>query len=134
MSDSFLDPAVITDISPGQRGLGTFENHVTMASADESGSTVASDMSAAPSPADLPIDQLVEILQQFAQGKSSNILTVTVANPETFEEAITHPETFDLLRVRTGGWTNFFTSVFPAIQEQYRRRPLSTAKKEEATT
>jgi Dyp-type peroxidase family len=77
-------------------------------------------------PEDFPKESLVEILRQFANGKSSNILTITVSNPDTFTEAMTHPEMYDLLRIRTGGWTNFFASVFPSSQEQYRRRPLST--------
>ncbi len=154
-----------------QPGVGTFENHVEMgawngASADgrRLGTTVAADLSAAPSPADrpiehqlagfeeslagfdgtgadmmsdgaptdynidenFPVERLISVLQQFAQGQSSNILTVTVANPDTFGEAVGSPEQFDLLRVRTGGWSNFFTSVFPLIQDQHRRRPVST--------
>ena len=153
-----------------QPGVGTFENHVEMgawngASADgrRNGTSVASDLSAAPSPADLPIDhqyagfhkslkgyegkgadlmsdgaptdynidenypalRLVDVMKQFTQGHSSNILTITVANAETFGQAVDSPEQFDLLRVRTGGWTNFFTSVFPIIQDQHRRRPVS---------
>ena len=75
---------------------------------------------------DFPVEKLVQVMQQFAQGQSSNILTVTVANPDTFSEAVDSPEQYDLLRVRTGGWTNFFTSVFPIIQDQHRRRPVST--------
>jgi pyruvate-formate lyase len=154
-----------------QPGVGTFENHVEMgawngASADgrRLGTTVASDLSAAPSPADMPIEhqiagfeeslagfdgkgaelmsdgaptdynidenfpveRLVSVMRQFAQGQSSNILTITVANPDTFGVAVGSPEQFDLLRVRTGGWSNFFTSVFPVIQDQHRRRPVST--------
>ncbi|OZG74122.1 formate acetyltransferase [Hahella sp. CCB-MM4] len=154
-----------------QPGVGTFENHVEMgawngASADgrRQGTTVASDLSPAPSPADLPVDHqetvfksslsgfagkgarvmsdgaptdfniredfphtaLVDVLRQFAQGESSNILTITVSDPLTFSEATDHPEMYDLLRVRTGGWSNYFTSVFPVIQQQHRRRPLST--------
>lgn len=154
-----------------QPGVGTFENHVEMgawngASADgrRLGTTVASDLSAMPSPSDLPIEhqyagfeeslagfegvgsemmtdgaptdfnidenfpveKLIKVMKQFSQGQSSNILTVTVANPTTFSEAVNSPEQFDLLRVRTGGWTNFFTSVFPVVQEQHQRRPVST--------
>ncbi|MEG0404711.1 MAG: Dyp-type peroxidase [Acinetobacter sp.] len=154
-----------------QPGVGTFENHVEMgawngASADgrRLGTTVASDLSPSPSPADLAIDHqttefsralkgfegggtdlmadgaptdfniredfgaeaLIEILKQFSRGSSSNILTITVANPETFTQAVTSPEQYNLLRVRTGGWSNFFTSVFPVIQDQHRRRPMST--------
>lgn len=154
-----------------QPGVGTFENHVEMgawngASADgrRLGTTVAGDLSAAPSPADLPIepqyagfeealagfegkgaelmtdgaptdfnideefpvDKIVRIMQQFAAGQSSNILTITVANADTFEKAVASPEQYNLLRVRTGGWSNFFTSVFPLVQDQHRRRPVST--------
>jgi Dyp-type peroxidase family len=157
-----------------QPGVGTFENHVEMgawngASADgrRKGTTVASDMSSMPSPADLPVDHqnasfkqalagyaigdgvkkmtdggptdfniredypkddLVEVLKQFALGKSSNILTITVADPNSMEEAMSKPEQYDLLRVRTGGWTAYFTAMFPNIQEQHKRRPLSTAE------
>ena len=66
-----------------------------------------------------------DVLRQFANGQSSNILTITVATPDTLSEAATHPEHYDLLRVRTGGWSNFFTSIFPGSQQQYRHRPLS---------
>jgi len=69
--------------------------------------------------------ELVKVLKQFANGKSSNILTITVANPESMKDAMTSPEQYDLLRVRTGGWTAYFTAMFPNIQEQHRRRPLS---------
>ncbi len=154
-----------------QPGVGTFENHVEMgawngASADgrRLGTAVASDLSSAPSPMDLPIDhqyasfetslagfegkgtdlmtdgaptdynidenypadKIVKIMQQFAEGHSSNILTITVASPDTYGQAVGSPEQFDLLRVRTGGWSNFFTSVFPLTQDQHRRRPVST--------
>ncbi|GAA4196805.1 hypothetical protein GCM10022289_03070 [Pedobacter jeongneungensis] len=153
-----------------QPGVGTFENHVEMgawngASADgrRLGTAVASDLSSAPSPMDLPIDhqyagfetslagfegkgtnmmtdgaptdynidenypadKIVKVMQQFAEGHSSNILTITVASPDTYGQAVSSPEQFDLLRVRTGGWSNFFTSVFPLTQDQHRRRPIS---------
>ncbi|WP_316826147.1 Dyp-type peroxidase [Pedobacter miscanthi] len=154
-----------------QPGVGTFENHVEMgawngASADgrRLGTAVASDLSSAPSPMDLPIDhqyagfetslagfegkgtdlmtdgaptdynidenypadKIVKVMQQFAEGHSSNILTITVASPDTYGQAVGSPEQFNLLRVRTGGWSNFFTSVFPLTQDQHRRRPVST--------
>ncbi|WP_426577948.1 hypothetical protein ACP179_08520 [Xenorhabdus stockiae] len=78
-------------------------------------------------------EELVKVLEHFVHGESSNILTVTVANPETFSKARNHPEMYDLLRVRMGGWTNFFTSVFPDTQEQHQRRPLSTQEAEETS-
>ncbi|MDH4471687.1 MAG: Dyp-type peroxidase [Fluviicola sp.] len=74
---------------------------------------------------DFPQKDLVKVLKQFAEGNSSNILTITVANPETMEDAMSNPETYDLLRVRTGGWTGYFTAMFPVIQEQHKRRPIS---------
>ena len=77
-------------------------------------------------PEDFPKEALVEVLKQFANGQSSNILTITTANADTLSEAMTHPEMYDLLRVRTGGWTNFFGTIFPSSQEQHRRRPVST--------
>ncbi len=154
-----------------QAGVGTFENHVEMgawsgASADgrRLGTTIASDLSAAPSPADLPVehqqadfikamagfggegseklvdgaptdfniaedfplDSLKQVIHTFAKGACSNTLTVTTASPHSFTEAMSHPEQYDLLRVRTGGWTEYFTSMFPDKQQQHRRRPLST--------
>jgi Dyp-type peroxidase family len=164
-----------------QPGVGTFENHVEMgawngASADgrRTGTAVASDLSAAPSPMDLPVEhqyagfeaslagfdgkgaemmtdgaptdynidedfpveKIIRVMQQFAEGRSSNILTITVASPGTYSNAVDSPEQYNLLRVRTGGWSNFFTSVFPLSQDQYRRRPVSTPEvvRQEANT
>jgi len=159
-----------------QPGVGTFENHVEMgaengASADgrRCGETIASDLSAAPSPSDLapnhqeasftesleslakypglnnmtdgaptdfniredfPEENLVEIIKQFARGDGSNILTVTVASPETLAGAMNDPERYNLVRVRTGGWSEHYAAMFPDKQEQHRRRPLSTANTE----
>jgi Dyp-type peroxidase family len=77
---------------------------------------------------DYSIDDLVEVLKQFARGRSSNILTITAADPNSMEKAMSNPEQYDLLRVRTGGWTAYFTAMFPNIQEQHKRRPFSTAE------
>jgi len=70
--------------------------------------------------------ELHEQLRAFANNTGSNVLTVTVADPATFEKATTQPERFDLLRVRMGGWTEFFTAMFPDSQQQHRRRPFNT--------
>ncbi|HEX9511537.1 MAG TPA: pyruvate formate lyase family protein [Puia sp.] len=67
---------------------------------------------------------LTEILKRFAKGHGGNMLTVTVANPDTFREAQQNPESNNLVRVRMGGWTEFFISLFPPLQEQHKRRPL----------
>ena len=154
-----------------QPGVGTFENYVEFgaqfgASADgrHAATPSASDLSATPSPADLPVqhqetvlldalkgytgggtdamwdgaptdmtiredfpvEALERVLAAFAAGQGSNILTITCANPETFAGAAKNPEKYDLVRVRMGGWSEFFVAMFPAHQEQHQRRPLST--------
>jgi Dyp-type peroxidase family len=81
---------------------------------------------------DFPQDALVRILNEFADGQGSNILTITCASPATFAEAPNSPEKFDLLRARMGGWTEFFTSMFPESQQQHQHRPLSTPEKSDA--
>lgn len=151
-------------------GSGTFEGYVGWgagcgASADgrRSGSPIASDLSAAPTPLDKPpilknfdiykslkswdmhsinvgfangaeIDlkimedfkesELVEFLRSYAdlKGVGGNILTVTCANPETFANAQRSPEQYDLIRVRTGGWSEFFITFFTAHQKHQERR------------
>ncbi|MFT5720105.1 MAG: Dyp-type peroxidase family [Motiliproteus sp.] len=158
-----------------QPGVGTFENHVengveSGASADgrRESATIASDMSSAPSPSDMPpqhqnasftkslssfnmgdgpdkltngaptdfniqedfpLESLKQIIHQFATGDSANVLTITTASPVSFTQAMSHPERYDLLRVRTGGWTEYFTAMFPDKQEQHRRRPVSMPDK-----
>ena len=80
---------------------------------------------------DFPEDKLIDAIQTFADGKSSNVLTFTVANPETFIGAQKNPDDYDLLRVRMGGWTEFFIALFPDHQSQHMRRPLYVATEEE---
>ncbi|MCV6587669.1 MAG: Dyp-type peroxidase [Marinobacterium sp.] len=75
---------------------------------------------------DFPLESVKQVINQFAQGSSANILTITTASPDSFDRAMGDPERFDLLRVRTGGWSEFFTAMFPDKQEQHQRRPLST--------
>ncbi|HKR02822.1 MAG TPA: pyruvate formate lyase family protein [Pyrinomonadaceae bacterium] len=76
---------------------------------------------------DFPEGELIKAIQTFADGKSSNVLTFTVANPETFIGAQQNPDEYDLLRVRMGGWTEFFITLFPDHQSQHMRRPLYVA-------
>jgi pyruvate-formate lyase len=82
---------------------------------------------------DFPVEALERVLAAFAAGQGSNILTITCANPETFAGATTDPEQYDLVRVRMGGWSEFFVAMFPAHQAQHQRRPLSTPEKSPAT-
>src|SRR5690606_41885369 len=77
-------------------------------------------------PEEFPLDDLVRILNEFADGQGSNILTITAASPATFADAPARPERYDILRVRMGGWSEFFTSMFPESQQQHLRRPVST--------
>jgi len=72
---------------------------------------------------DFPLEELVKVLEKFAKGDGGNILTITVANPETFEKAEKNPEDYNLLRVRMGGWTEFFITLFPDHKDQHKRRP-----------
>ncbi len=79
-------------------------------------------------PEDFPEDELVDAIRAFAYGYSGNMMTFTVADPETFRNAQKNPEQYNLVRVRMGGWTEFFVSLFPQHQEQHRRRPLVVPK------
>lgn len=74
---------------------------------------------------DLPVERLVEILDAFVDGAGSNVLTVTVANQETFLSATVSPESYDLLRVRMGGWTEMFIAMHAIHQKVHPRRPYS---------
>ncbi|WP_299410541.1 pyruvate formate lyase family protein [uncultured Roseobacter sp.] len=76
---------------------------------------------------DFPPDELASILRRFAKGEGSNMMTVTVANHETLEAASARPDDFDLLRVRMGGWTEFYSTLFDNHKQQHRRRPLYLA-------
>ncbi len=72
---------------------------------------------------DVTVESLTNILERFAKGEGSNIMTVTVANPETFAAADKTPDNFELLRVRMGGWTEFYSVLFSAHRAQQSRRP-----------
>jgi Dyp-type peroxidase family len=82
-------------------------------------------------PFDLNVDEmmtearLVEILSAFAQGAGSNILTVTTADQQTFLNAAASPESYDLLRVRMGGWTEMFVAMHATHQKVHPRRAYS---------
>jgi pyruvate-formate lyase len=73
---------------------------------------------------DYPAEDLTKLLRSFAEGKGGSVCTFTVCNPETFEAAQKNPDLYNLVRVRMGGWTEFFITLFPNHQEQHKRRPL----------
>jgi pyruvate-formate lyase len=72
------------------------------------------------------VELLEQALMAFAEGCGSSIMTISCANPETYEQARLDPEKYDLLRVRMGGWSEFFVTMFPAHQAQHQRRPFET--------
>jgi hypothetical protein len=42
------------------------------------------------------------------------------------QAAARDPERYNLVRVRMGGWTEFYSAMFPAHQEQHQRRQYFT--------
>ena len=87
------------------------------------------------SPADInireqfPEQELVNILWGFARSElGPNMLSITCADPETLVEAQRFPERYDLVRMRMGGWSEFFVAMFPEHQEQHKRRPFFEAR------
>ncbi len=73
---------------------------------------------------DFPVDKIAELIREYAAGNvGSNLLTITMADPDTYEAAAAQPERYELVRVRMGGWTEFFSAMFPAHHDQHRRRP-----------
>jgi len=154
-------------------GVGTFEGYVgdglsCGASADgrRNAMPIASDLSPAPGPQDLPpapafrniyqslkswqiaaIDQglsnaspvdmniaedfplpdLQQFVKAYARGETgSNLITLTCAALATYQAAVGDPERYNLVRVRMGGWTEFYSAMFPAHQEQHQRRQYFT--------
>jgi Dyp-type peroxidase family len=78
---------------------------------------------------DFPVAKLEELIREYAAGNvGSNLLTVTMADPDTYEAAASQPERYELVRVRTGGWTEFFSAMFPEHHGQHRRRPYFIAE------
>lgn len=72
---------------------------------------------------DFPQEELVRLIRAFANSElGSNLMTITCANPSTYAGAMKNPERYDLVRTRTGGWTEFFIAMFDFHQEYIRRR------------
>lgn len=79
---------------------------------------------------DFPLKDLVRFIEDYSKGKvGSNLLTLTCVDPNTYELAEKEPERFELVRVRMGGWTEFFAAMFPEHQGQHTRRPYFTPEK-----
>jgi pyruvate-formate lyase len=74
---------------------------------------------------DFPLDDLTRFVRDYAEGRvAGNLLTVTCADPDTYAAACADPERYELVRVRMGGWTEYFSAMFPGHQEQHQRRPF----------
>jgi len=77
---------------------------------------------------DFPLDQLKKIIEGFALGElGPNMMSISCADAGTMLEAQTKPERYDLVRMRMGGWSEFFVAMFPHHQEQHKRRPVLEA-------
>jgi Dyp-type peroxidase family len=73
----------------------------------------------------LPLTVLIDVLHSFRQGKlGSNMLSISCADRETLANAQKYPERYDLLRLRYGGWSEFFIGMYRDHQEQHMRRPI----------
>ncbi|KAM0342541.1 hypothetical protein ACHAPU_009515 [Fusarium lateritium] len=70
-----------------------------------------------------PLEDLKKFVKEYAQGSvGGNLITLTCANIKTYQEAVRDPEKYNLLRVRMGGWTEFYATMFPEHQDQHQRR------------
>jgi len=74
-----------------------------------------------------PLEDLRRFIKAYARGEvGSNLITLTCADLQTYEAAVQDPERYDLVRVRMGGWTEFYATMFPAHQDQHQRRQYFT--------
>lgn len=73
--------------------------------------------------------ELTDLIREFAQGRiGSNMMSISCADPDTLARAQRTPEAYDLIRLRMGGWSEFFVAMFPHHQEQHKRRPCFEAE------
>ncbi|VAW59517.1 hypothetical protein MNBD_GAMMA11-2900 [hydrothermal vent metagenome] len=79
---------------------------------------------------DFSLPDMKKLVKMFADSKlGSNLITITTADPETFMQADIYPEKYDLVRVRQGGWSEFYIAMFPEHQQYISRRPYYSVKK-----
>ena len=75
-------------------------------------------------PEDFPLEDLRRFIKDYAAGwVGGNLITLTCANLQTLQAASKDPEKYGLIRVRMGGWTEFYSTMFPVHQEHHQRRP-----------
>ncbi|KAI0505227.1 pyruvate formate lyase-domain-containing protein [Xylaria bambusicola] len=78
-------------------------------------------------PEDFPLDRLKQFIRDFSDGNvGGNMVTLTCADLDTYQRASEDPEKYNLLRVRMGGWSEFYPTMFPEYQEQQQRRQYFT--------
>jgi Dyp-type peroxidase family len=78
-------------------------------------------------PESFPLPDLQDFVKKYAAGKvGSNLITLTCADLETYKNSVRDPEKYNLIRVRMGGWTEFYATMFPAHQDQQARRQYFT--------
>jgi hypothetical protein len=77
---------------------------------------------------DFPLGELKALIGRFARGEiGSNMMSVSCADRGTLEAAQQYPERYDLVRMRMGGWSEFFVAMFPQHQEHHKRRRVFEA-------
>lgn len=130
---SDLSPAPVPSDSAATVETGSGVKHVRTCSLNASLRSYANPVMArlgdgAPAdyniPENFPLGDLVKFIRKFANGEGGSICTFTVCDPKTFADAQQNPDLYNLIRVRMGGWTEFFVTLFPHHQEQHKRRPL----------
>lgn len=130
---SDLSPAPLPDDLPvGREVAGAFEHgrRYSLCSSLASYSNVVMKRFGDGAPVDYNIREetstmdLAKAIQAFATSGNASICTFTVADPATLLGAQADPENYNLVRVRMGGWTEFFVALYPVHQEQHKRRPL----------
>jgi pyruvate-formate lyase len=76
---------------------------------------------------DFPLEDMVAFIKRYGRGDvGSNLITITCVDPDTYAGAAQDAEMYDLVRVRMGGWTEYFSAMFPEHQKQHQRRPFFT--------
>lgn len=76
-----------------------------------------------------PLEDLQRFIHAYARGEvGGNLITLTCADLATYEAATKDPERYNLVRVRMGGWTEFYATMFPGHQDQHQRRQYFTPK------
>lgn len=75
-------------------------------------------------PEDFPLEDLQQFIKDYAAGwVGGNLITLSCADLQTLQAASKDPEKYGLVRVRMGGWSEFYTTAFPAHQDHHQRRP-----------